>query len=364
MKDKRIFLSISGGGSGAIGNILKKGGASKFFAGAYVPYSSNLLDHHIGGTPEKYCSEATAQRLAVVAWQYAHVGVKFDDQGVDIVGIGVSASLAKPNQRVNRVNEAFVVIQFNNKVYTHHILFDNKQTREWQEDRLSEMLESKVMRIVEESPIYFDQRYELPIESMNIYYDRKTPVVPVAKLERGEHFVLYPGSFNPFHNGHLAIAKAAHKRTGCKVAFELSVTNFQKPIIPPLELVGRVEELQKQQTEDYFGAIVVDENSTISGKIKYLTPEYVVLGQDVAIKLFDSLPVGDVEYFKDICLVHDTKLLVFHRKGFEKEYEHSKHCLLNKNCGNSLQDQIVDIPLDEYEDDGISSTLLRNTNNV
>ena len=38
-----------------------------------------------------------------------------------------------------------------------------------------------------------------------------------------------PGSFNPLHDGHLLLARVAEEMTGMTVAFEISVTNVDKP---------------------------------------------------------------------------------------------------------------------------------------
>src|SRR5262249_4183844 len=38
-----------------------------------------------------------------------------------------------------------------------------------------------------------------------------------------------PGSFNPLHDGHLLLARVAEEMTGAPVAFEISVTNVDKP---------------------------------------------------------------------------------------------------------------------------------------
>src|SRR5262245_29728782 len=51
---------------------------------------------------------------------------------------------------------------------------------------------------------------------------------------------LLPGSFNPLHHGHLALAAAASGRLGVPVHFELSVTNADKAELEPAEVERRV----------------------------------------------------------------------------------------------------------------------------
>lgn len=57
------------------------------------------------------------------------------------------------------------------------------------------------------------------------------------------HSIVFPGSFNPVHEGHVELAKAAMEKTESKMAFfEISITNADKPA---LSLDAVVERLQK-----------------------------------------------------------------------------------------------------------------------
>ncbi|MBN1287075.1 MAG: hypothetical protein JXB47_16865 [Anaerolineae bacterium] len=51
---------------------------------------------------------------------------------------------------------------------------------------------------------------------------------------------ILPGSFNPLHRGHCAIADAAVKRLGAPVFFELSVTNVDKPPLDAGTVLARL----------------------------------------------------------------------------------------------------------------------------
>src|SRR5205823_14119720 len=48
-------------------------------------------------------------------------------------------------------------------------------------------------------------------------------------LSAPQPLVLFPGSFNPMHEGHVSLAQAAEELRQQPVAFELSVTNVDKP---------------------------------------------------------------------------------------------------------------------------------------
>src|SRR4051794_17844632 len=48
--------------------------------------------------------------------------------------------------------------------------------------------------------------------------------------------LLVPGAFNPVHAGHWGLAEVAARLTGTAAAFELSVTNVDKPPLGPDEV--------------------------------------------------------------------------------------------------------------------------------
>src|SRR5262249_36152691 len=51
---------------------------------------------------------------------------------------------------------------------------------------------------------------------------------------------LLPGSFNPVHDGHWRLREVAARLTGLPLAFELSVTNADKPPLPAAEVYRRI----------------------------------------------------------------------------------------------------------------------------
>ena len=51
---------------------------------------------------------------------------------------------------------------------------------------------------------------------------------------------LLPGSFNPLHDGHAALASVASRRLGLPVAFELSLANVDKPDLDEVEVLRRL----------------------------------------------------------------------------------------------------------------------------
>ena len=57
--------------------------------------------------------------------------------------------------------------------------------------------------------------------------------------------LLFPGSFNPPHNGHVEIATFSSRRLGTPTELELSARNVDKPPLDPLELLRRLNAIDK-----------------------------------------------------------------------------------------------------------------------
>ena len=60
------------------------------------------------------------------------------------------------------------------------------------------------------------------------------------------HSIVFPGSFNPVHEGHVELAKASMEKTDSKMAFfEMSITNADKPALSLDAVIERLEKFLK-----------------------------------------------------------------------------------------------------------------------
>ena len=108
-------------------------------------------------------------------------------------------------------------------------------------------------------------------------------------LDGRPHSALLAGSFNPWHQGHRALAAAAARILGTEIVYELSVTNVDKP---PLE-EGEIRERLAQFVGD--ARVALTRAETYQKKARLFPGCTFVVGWDTAIRLVAPRYYGDDE---------------------------------------------------------------------
>src|ERR1700752_2192263 len=87
---RKAALAITGGGSGAVGELLRVPGGSRLLIEAQVPYDALALAPFLGSAPAQACSAGTAIAMARMVRARA---ARSAPEGSDLIGLGATATL-------------------------------------------------------------------------------------------------------------------------------------------------------------------------------------------------------------------------------------------------------------------------------
>ncbi|MGE0257564.1 MAG: hypothetical protein AB7H71_05125 [Alphaproteobacteria bacterium] len=298
---RKAALAITGGGSGAIGELLRVPGGSRLLLEAQVPYDEMALASYLGFAPAQACAADTAIAMAQRARARA---AGLTPAGADPVGIGATAALV--SDRPRRGEHRFHIAFANAAAIAHCtcVLAKGRRDRAAEEDLVARAIVLWLARacgVAAPSPrdlLDTDERYaEAVIGSGDAVHrllagelDRLT-VQPDGEmaLSAPRPSVLFPGSFNPIHEGHVLLARVAEQFRQQPVAFEISVTNVDKPPLAGEAVRSRLAQFAWKAPVELTRAPTFVEKSRLFPRTTF------VIGVDTAERLFGTKYYGDDE---------------------------------------------------------------------
>ncbi|HYU11335.1 MAG TPA: hypothetical protein VEK82_02090 [Stellaceae bacterium] len=309
---RKAALAITGGGSGAVGELLRVPGGSRLLIEAQVPYDELALAAFLGFAPAQASSSDTAIAMAQSARARAARLVPSETKGgtnlvgPELVGLGATAALVsdRPRKGEHRFHIAFA----NSAGIAHCtcVMAKGRRDRAAEEDLVSHAIVLWLARacgIAAPSPrslLDADEHYaetETIVAAVDTIDQllagelERVTVQPDGQmmLSAPQPSVLFPGSFNPMHEGHLLLARVAEELRQQPLAFEISVTNVDKPPLAGETVRHRLAQFAWKSPVELTRAPTFVEKSRLFPGTTF------VVGADTAERLFGSKYYGDDE---------------------------------------------------------------------
>ncbi len=305
---RKAALAITGGGSGAVGELLRVPGGSRLLIEAQVPYDALALATFLGFAPAQACSSDTAIAMAQSARARA---ARLVPAGADLVGLGATAALVsdRPRKGEHRFHIAFA--DSAGIAHCTGVMAKGRRDRAAEEGLVSQAIVLWLARacgIAAPSPRSLLDADEYFAETVVAAVDRidqllageidRITVQPDGQmtLSAPPTPVLLPGSFNPVHAGHVLLARVAEELRQQPSAFEISVTNVDKPPLAGETVRHRLAQFA------WKSPVEVTRAPTFVDKSRLFPSTTFVIGADTAERLVAPKYYGDDEVRMHVAL--------------------------------------------------------------
>jgi nicotinamide mononucleotide (NMN) deamidase PncC len=355
-------FAITGGGTEIIGEILKQGGASKTVLECIVPYSQKSLVDFVGIEPQKYACEKTAVLMAMAAYERSK-SIRINNFSK---GIAATCKLAiNGNERKGRVHAVHVAVQSYSSLKIANLVFKKNRTRLEEEEIAAQLIlemlhwsatnTDPLAKIAGEVVEY--KNVEVNDADMLSFLSGQTNFYAPEECNTTNGYeanqIIFPGSFNPLHKNHLQMAKVVSEKLGKPVNFEISISNVDKAKIDFISIHERINQFKEYTDNEYFGNLYLTHAPKFIDKsLMFVNPTFIV-GSDTLNRIFDDSYYNSLDEVQDVIddlYESGVRFVTFERVGHK----------IGDWKAYTIPDDMISIISDGYEDDGTSSSKIRN----
>lgn len=349
----KFVVCTTGGGSHIANYLLSTAGASNSVLDIQIPYSRESLCEYFYNNSVDYsstsCDSSTVSMMALASYRRAssiicsRIGKELTSAEVasmNIFGVGCTASIASAEPKKGS-HRCFVALCNGEKTILYSVELAKGFRSRLEEDQLCSKLildaissfsiGSCVQHTSDKSnSLNSDESLQCSeIASIDscitdvvsgklshclylVDSDGNQRSLPAAKVP--ENSIIYPGSFNPLHEGHTNMVRACIDKLGTLakdvfVIFEMSISNADKGKVTEEEILKRLSQFTNSNSLLNgagilnFGVCLTGE-PLFYGKAKLFPGSIILIGADTFVRLVDRKYYGDA-LENNLALVED-----------------------------------------------------------
>lgn len=287
------MIATAGAGTQALAWLLGVAGASRTLLEALILYDEASFEDFLGQKPPQYVAAQTAGLLAGRAVTRARQLCRFDER---IIGLACTATIVtdRPKRGEHR---AHISTWTANRVACHSLyLCKGARDRNGEETLVSRLILNTLAQAYE-----LDEQLSLQLVVGDRYENEESDLASAATqllqghidyfgvqadgtltMTRSRPMALLSGAFNPLHDGHLALARAASTLLDNEITFELTAVNADKPVLSQEKTLERLLQFAGRYS------ILASNASTFLEKARLFPETTFVLGIDTAERVLQS----------------------------------------------------------------------------
>lgn len=297
----KVFVAATGAGAGVQGSLWRVPGSSAFLVGAAFPYAAHETERFLGFRPARFCDEDAAVELAIAAYLRGREAALADASGgsggAGVIGLGLTASVASvaPHRGDHRVFAASLS-EGGATVWSARLPKGTGEVQRAIDGQLADQL--GVQAILAAAGITSDEilspgsevsRREISEAELHVMLYQRPAFRPGGSRRAyadTRDLILFPGSFDPCHEGHRMIVDAVERQYRRPVAYTVSADPVHKPRLRTLDLLDRVASIRL--ADGVASSIVLTERDPLFiDKARQFPGSGIALGVDALLRMLD-----------------------------------------------------------------------------
>ena len=271
------------------------------------------MDEYLKIQPSYYCGLQTTINMAVTSYDRAKK-LSPDCDPKYLLGVAVTATLSTTYEKLG-THRFFICIQGYDATHVvSHYLTKGKRTRDSEEKVVSECLK-RLIGIVSGLDLKLPElaqelSYEV-VSAKQEWHDLESRHIDYVTKSGSPTKLIFPGTFQPFHEGHLSIQKIAEDKTGELVTFEISICNVEKTLLSYYEIEKTLGQFKAEKNWVLTNAPTFVEKAAIFKESTF------VMGMDTLIRLFDPKFYENDQVMRsrlNVFIENNIRFLVFGRQ--------------------------------------------------